>query len=70
MRGDVLGPGAGAAAPLGFAPLVERHVPLAARARAAVDGRGVGVVAVLLEALPKLAVCREPGLQGQSGGHR
>lgn len=27
--GDMLGPGTGAAAPLGFAPLVEGHVPLA-----------------------------------------
>lgn len=70
MRGDVLGPGAGAAAPLGFAPLVECHVPLAARARAAVNSGGVGVVAVLLEALPKVAVRREPGLQGQSQGQR
>lgn len=69
MCGDVLGPGTGAAAPLGFAPLVECHVPLPPRARAAVDGRGVGVVAVLLESLPKLAIRREPGLQGQSRGH-
>lgn len=69
VRGDVLGPGAGAAAPLGFAPLVEGHVPLAPRARAAMHGRGVGVVAVLLEALPKMAVHREAGLQGQRG-HR
>lgn len=70
VRGDVLGPGAGAAAPLGFAPLVECHVPLSAGARAAVNSRGVGVVAVLLEALPKVAVCCEPGLRGQSQGQR
>lgn len=61
----MLGPGAGAAAPLGFAPLVEGHVPLAPRAGAAMHGRGVGVVAVLLEALSKMAVHREAGLQGQ-----
>ena len=66
--GDVLGPGTGAAAPLGFAPFVECHIPLSARAWAAVDGRGVSVVAVLLEALPKLAVRREPSLWGQSQG--
>lgn len=69
VRGDVLGPSTGAAAPLGFAPLVEGHVPLAPRARAAMHGRGVGVVAVLLEALPEMAVHCEPGLQGQRG-HR
>lgn len=68
VRRDMLGAGAGAAAPLGFAPLVERHVPLPSRARAAVHGRGVGVVAVLLETLPKMAVRREPGLQGHRRG--
>lgn len=67
VRGDVLGPGAGAAAPLGFAPLVERHVPRAARAGAAVHGRGVGVVTVLLEALPEMAVHREASLRGHTG---
>lgn len=30
-------------------------------------GRGIGVVAVLLEALPEMAVHREAGLQGQRG---
>lgn len=67
VRGDVLGPGTGAAAPLGFASLVEGHVPLAPRARAAVHGRGVRVVAVLLEALPEMAIHREAGLWGQRG---
>lgn len=67
VRGDVLGPGAGAAAPLGLAALVERHVPRAARARAAVHGRGVRVVAVLLEALPEMAVHREAGLRAHRG---
>lgn len=63
--GDMLGSGTGAAATFGFAPLVECHIPLTARPRAAVHSRGIGVVAVLLEALPKVAVHREPGLQGQ-----
>lgn len=68
--GDVLGAGAGAAAPLGLAPLVEGHVPLAARAAAAVHGRGVGVVAVLLEALPELALGCEMRLWKARGGHK
>lgn len=47
---------------LGFASLVEGHVPLATCPLVLVDDRGVRVVAVLLETLPELTVVTEPFL--------
>lgn len=63
VRGDVLRLDPRTGAHFGFASLVEGHVPLASGAAVPVEERGVGVVAVLLEALPELAVVGEPLLE-------
>lgn len=55
----VLGLHPGTGTHLGFSLLVDGDEPLSAGAVVPVDERGVCVVAVLLEALPELAVVRE-----------
>lgn len=60
VSGDVLRFDPWTGAHFGFPSLVEGHVPLATGPLVPVDDRGVGVVAVLLETLPKLTVICEP----------
>lgn len=59
VGGDVLRFDPRAGAHFGLPSLVEGHEPVAGGAAVAVQQRGVGVVAVLLEALPEAAVVRE-----------
>lgn len=68
VRGHVLCFDPRAGAHLGFAALVECHVPWAPRATPSVDHWRVRIVAVLLETLPELAVICECLLGNEGEG--
>lgn len=67
VSGDMLGLDPRAGAHFSFPPLVEGHKPLPSSPVAPVDYWGIGVVAVLLEALPELTVICKYFLEEREG---